>query len=271
MSSSGQSPAPLASQRPVAIVTGGKQGLGLACAGSLLEAGFDVAVCDVQEPDAEFERLRATAESLSGRLLFTQLDLAAIDTHAGFLDQVELELGPVNCLVNNAGIAARPLTDVLDLQPDAFDASIDVNLRGTFFLSQQVARRMIAAPVDDGRRRSIIVVTSVAAEIPSLTRPQYCIAKSGLSMVVKLLALKLAEHGIDVHEIRPGLMRTAMTASAGTAALDAAIRAGRVPAGRWGEAADVATAVASLATGRLPYMTGQPLWIAGGLNIPRAT
>lgn len=257
--------------RPVAVVTGGKQGLGLASARALAAHGFDVAIGDLQPRDVQVTEIEAELQQLGARTFYAQLDIARLEDHGEFLDAVEDRLGPVHCLVDNAGIAARPLTDVLELNAEAFDAAIEVNLRGTFFLSQQVATRMLNATEPNNPRRSIIVITSVGAEMPSVTRAQYCISKAGLSMMVKVLALRLAAFGIDVHEIRPGFIRTAMTASAGTANLDEAISSGRVPMARWGEPEDVAQAVASLASGQLPYMTGQPIWVAGGLNIPRAT
>ncbi|WP_236792269.1 3-ketoacyl-ACP reductase [Amycolatopsis sp. GM8] len=255
--------------RRVAVVTGGSRGLGLAGVRALAAEGFDVAVCDLDEPEEGSRGLAKELSEFGVRSLYRTMDISDLGAHAAFLDDVERELGPVDCLLDNAGIPDRPLTDILDVQPSTFDRSVEVNLRGTFFLTQAVARRMLAR-ADAPCRRSIIVISSVAAEIPSLSRSQYCLTKASLSMLVKLFALRLGQHGIDVHEIRPGFMRTSMTASAGGDRMAAAIEAGRVAIPRWGEPEDVGAAVATLASGRLPYLTGQPLWIAGGLNIQRA-
>ena len=121
-----------------------------------------------------------------------------------------------------------------------------------------------------GSYSSIIIVSSIAAEMVNTLRTQYCVTKSALSMVTKLFAHRLGAHGIYVHEIRPGFMDTAMIASAGNTPVDEWIADGRVPIPRWGQPDDVGVAIATLAAGDMPYMTGQPLWIAGGLNLSPA-
>lgn len=255
--------------RPVAIVTGGRQGLGLGAARALAVAGFDIAVADVVAPDEVSEHVVGDLEGRGYVARYYQLDLADLEAHAAFVRQVVADFGRIDCLLNNAGIAARPLTDILDLGPEAFDRAVDINLRGTFFLSQHVAKHMIGAPTD--HYRCIINVTSIAAELVSVERAQYCMTKAALSSFTKILAVRLAREGIFVHEVRPGFMQTAMTASAGTTVIDEWIETGRVPVPRWGSPEDVGTTVATLASGRLPYTTGQPFWVAGGLNIPQAT
>lgn len=259
--------------RPVAVVTGGRRGLGSAAALALADRGFDLALADLAEQDAEVEALHQELTDRGAVSRYYRLDIADLDAHVRFVDQVWADFGRLDCLHNNAGIAARPLTDVLELTPEAFDRSVDVNLRGTFFLSQAVARSMIAdtARHDDGIYRSIVIVSSIAAEMVSTNRSQYCITKAGLSMLAKVLAVRLAAEGINVHEVRPGFIRTDMTASAGSAEIDDWIATGRVPVPRWGTPEDVGQAVATLASGDLPYSTGQPYWVAGGLNVMQAT
>lgn len=258
---------------PVAIVTGGRQGLGRAAVESLAARGFDIAVVDLHEADQPIEALVADVARQGRTARYYRLDIADIASHADLVDAVWADFGRIDCLHNNAGVAARPLTDILDLGPEAFDRAIEVNLRGTFFLSQAVARRMVAdeSRRHDGVYRSILLVSSIAAELVSTDRSQYCISKAGVSMLAKLLGVRLGREGIAVHEIRPGFIRSAMTASAPTSVIDEWIADGRVPVPRWGTPEDVGAAVASLAAGDLPYMTGQPFWIAGGLNIPQAT
>lgn len=251
-------------ERPVAIVTGGLQGLGLGIAAALIGGGFDVAVIDLPEQPALPDALRGDA------CRYYQMDIARIERHQPVLEAIRQDFGRLDCLVNNAGIAARPLTDIMELDVAAFDRSVDINLRGTFFLTQAFASRLLAGgPADHAAYRSIITITSMAAEIVFTDRSQYCVTKSALSMMTALFASRLAADGIHVHEVRPGLMRTPMTAKVGNDTIEHLLASGRVPIPRWGEAADVGRTVLSLASGALPYMTGQPIWVAGGLNIPR--
>ncbi|MBB6123623.1 3-ketoacyl-ACP reductase [Sphingobium subterraneum] len=255
--------------RPVAIVTGGLQGLGLGAVVELGRSGFDVAIVDLPEaPDMPPEL--AEVEAAGGRTLYYAMDISDLARHGSVLDAIAADFGRLDCLVNNAGIAARPLTDLLDLQPDAFDTSVDINLRGTFFLTQAFAKALLAAgETAPESYKSIIIITSIAAELSFTDRSQYCVTKSALSMVTKLFAARLGAAGIHVHEIRPGLMETPMTAKVGNDTIARLIADGVVPLPRQGQPEDVGKTVAALATGALPYMTGQPIWTAGGLNIPR--
>ncbi len=256
--------------RPTAIVTGGKQGLGLGTALALADRGFNIVIVDL-EPASEIDPGVFNAIKLKGvEFEYYQLDIADLSAHDSLLESVQHRFGRLDCLVNNAGIAARPLTDVLDLSPEAFDRAVDINLRGTFFLTQAFANRLLASPTIDNAYRSIIIVSSIAAEMVNIDRAQYCVTKSALSMVTKLFAQRLGREGIFVHEIRPGFMQTAMIASAGKTPVDEWIADGRVPVPRWGQPEDVGVAIATLASGDMPYMTGQPLWVAGGLNLSPA-
>ncbi len=253
--------------RPVAIVTGGLQGLGLGIALELLGNGFDLAIVDLADNADLPQELQAQDE---GRCKYYRLDISDVDQHDAVLAAVEVDFGRLDCLVNNAGIAARPLTDILDLSADAFDRSVEINLRGTFFLTQAFARRLIASgPATADTYRSVIMITSMAAEIAITDRSQYCVTKSALTMVTKLFGVRLAEYGIYVHEVRPGLMQTPMTANVGNDTIEKLLANGVVPIARWGQPLDVGRVVHSLASGALPYMTGQPIWVAGGLNIHR--
>jgi NAD(P)-dependent dehydrogenase (short-subunit alcohol dehydrogenase family) len=148
---------------------------------------------------------------------------------------------------------------------------LDVNLRGTFFLTQAVARRMLAQGRDrarDGVHRSLVVVSSINATQPAPDRAEYCLSKAALSMMTQLFALRLAPAGICVYEVRPGIIRTAMTAPA-SARYDALIAQGLSPIARWGTAADVGRTVANLARGNMPFSTGQAFHVDGGLHIHR--
>jgi NAD(P)-dependent dehydrogenase (short-subunit alcohol dehydrogenase family) len=174
--------------------------------------------------------------------------------------------GRIDCLVNNAGIGAPVRDDVLDVAPENFDRVLSVNLRGTIFLTQAVARWILANTASGPR--SIITVTSVSAALASTERLDYCVSKAGLAMFVQGLALRLAPEGVGVFDVRPGIIRTEMTAGVASR-YDRLIEDGLVPARRWGEAEDVAGVVASLASGAFFYATGGIIEVGGGLGIPR--
>jgi NAD(P)-dependent dehydrogenase (short-subunit alcohol dehydrogenase family) len=161
----------------------------------------------------------------------------------------------------------RQRGDLLDVTPDRFDESLGVNLRGTFFLTQQVARRMLSDG-HSGEGRSIVIISSSNAHLVSSEKGEYCVSKSGLSMTAKLFAVRLAQAGIAVYEIRPGLIRTDMTAEV-REKYGALIDQGISPIRRWGEPDDVGQAVASLVSCRIPFATGIAVDVDGGLLIPR--
>lgn len=248
----------------LAVVTGGASGIGRATALALASDGYSVAVLDrtLADPDALSQELLATGAATAACYRF---DLAMTQDHAGMVERVERELGAIDVLVNNAGVPARVRGDLLDITPENFDAALDVNLRGTFFLTQEVARRMLSR-TDAPAGRAIVVVSSVSATMASVERAEYCLSKAALPMLVKLFALRLAESGIGVFEVRPGIIRTPMTDKV-SERYDGLIRDGLVPALRWGEGADVAAAVRALADGTLNFSTGSVISVDGGVSI----
>ena len=250
--------------RPAAIITGGARGIGLACAEALADAGFDILVADLAE-QARTD-LRERSPRTARNSLMSRCDIADLGDHTTLVDAAIRAFGRIDCLVNNAGVGAVVRGDLLELKPENFDRAIGINLRGTVFLSQAVARAMLAAPADPPR--SIITITSVSAEMASPERSDYCISKAGLSMWVKNLALRLAAENIGVFELRPGIIRTDMTAGV-AAKYDALIDGGLVPAKRWGEAADIGAVVATLAGGKLGFSTGSIINVDGALSVPR--
>ncbi len=172
-------------------------------------------------------------------------------------------------LVNNAGVAPSVRADVLDAGEESFERLLRVNLQGPYFLTQAVARFMIEQKERDAAWTGAIVnVTSVSATVASTNRGDYCVSKAGLAMASQLWAVRLAEHGIPVYEVRPGIVRTDMTAGV-AAKYDALIESGVVPQRRWGEPDDVGRVVAALARGDAPYSTGAVIVVDGGLTIPR--
>jgi NAD(P)-dependent dehydrogenase (short-subunit alcohol dehydrogenase family) len=250
--------------RPTALVTGGRRGIGRAIAVELATRGYDVAITDLEDNDDTGATLRGI-EAQGGRALFVRSDLGDVNTHTKTLEQVIGWSGQVHCLVNNAGVGAPSRGDLLDLTPEAFDSVLGVNLRGTFFLTQAVARHMLTTV--SRTSRAIVTVSSVSATMASPERAEYCMSKSALPMMTKLFALRLAAAGIPVFEVRPGIIRTPMTQGVAQK-YEARFKEGLVPMSRWGEAEDVARAVGGLVGGGLQFATGSVLQIDGGLSIP---
>lgn len=253
---------------PVALVTGGRRGIGAGIATALAARGFDVAIADL-ERDGDAEATLAAIRQAGRRAAFLQADISAIATHAALVDRVWSEFGTLDCLVNNAGVQVATRGDLLDVTPESFDRLLSVNLRGTFFLTQAASRRMARETRAAGDpHRSIVTVSSINAVNAAINRGEYCLSKSALTMLNKLFALRLAEHRIHCYEIRPGVIRTGMTAPA-QADYDRRIAGGLVPVARWGEPEDIGGAVAALAAGAIPFNTGQAFAIDGGLHIER--
>jgi 3-oxoacyl-[acyl-carrier protein] reductase len=250
--------------RKLALVTGARRGIGRAIAIDLAKRGFDLALVDL-ERDADARETLALAAGEGARVVFVPADLADLSSHAGIVAAARA-LGPIACLVNNAGIGAPARGDLLDLAPENFDTVIGVNLRGTLFLTQAVARAMLDdAPAEC---RAIITITSVSAGLASPERTDYCVSKAGLAMFVQALALRLAAQGIGVFDVRPGIIRTPMTQGVAPR-YDQRIAEGLVPARRWGEPEDVARVVGALAAGDFAFATGSVIAVDGGLSVPR--
>ncbi|HWK68131.1 MAG TPA: 3-ketoacyl-ACP reductase [Rhizobiaceae bacterium] len=252
-----------------AFVTGARRGIGRAIAYALADHGFDVVVNDIARDDAAEETLQGLAER-GRRAAFVEGDISDIVDHERIVGEAWRSLGPIHCLVNNAGVQTAYRGDMLDVPVESFDRLIGVNLRGSFFLTQRIAKRMAAEPSGDPTRprRSIIFISSGNAVVATRTQADYCISKSGVSMMSTLYALRLAEYGIAVHEVRPGIIRTDMTADVFDK-YDDWVRSRGFPLSRWGEAEDIGKTVGILAAGLLPYSTGDAFHVDGGIHIRR--
>ena len=257
-----------ATGRRVALITGAAGGLGGAIAEELAAKGFDLVLNDLVESDT-LRQLCASLEVVGIRARPLAQDIGRVDELAVFVDKAHGVFGRLDCLVNNAGVSVLSRGDILDVSPESFDRCIAVNLRAQFFLTQAVARRMLAdpAPTEAEKRRSIVTLTTVAVEhMVGTVLAEYCISKAGLSHMVKHFAARLVGEGIDCYEIRPGMMSTTMTRSS-AAKYQALIESGFVPARRWGELSDVGRAVAALADGCFSYAVGQTISIDGGMAL----
>jgi len=248
----------------VALVTGGQRGIGLGISAALVEAGYTVALM-AQVPSDDPDVGDALAR-LGPEACYFRHDLQDIAGHARVLDRIEDRLGPVTTLVSNAGVPAKVRGDLLDLQPDSFDFVMGVNLRGAFFLAQDIARRMTRRDADV--YRSLVFITSVSAAMVSIERAEYCLSKAGAAMMAELFAVRLAPHGIGVFEIRPGIIETPMTSGVKDK-YTAQIEDGLVPAARWGQPEDIGATVVPVAEGQMAFATGTTINVDGGLSIPR--
>lgn len=241
-----------------AIVTGASRGIGRAIALRLAKDGWTViAAARAAESDVG-EALGA----LSAGSCYVSADISSDADRRRLIDAAFDRFGRLDLLVNNAGVAPIERNDLLEMSEESMDRLLDINLKGTFFLTQYAAKRMLAAGCGD----AIVNVTSMSAYTASVNRGEYCISKAGLSMVTTLFAARLAEAGIRVYEVRPGIIRTDMTAGV-SAKYEALIADGFLPISRMGEPEDVAAAVAALAAGALPYSTGEVINVDGGFHL----
>jgi 3-oxoacyl-[acyl-carrier protein] reductase len=251
----------------VALVTGGTRGIGLGIVRALASEGFDLALCGVRE---EKDVAPVLAELRGGGVAhYFRADIGERADRLRLVSEVRERLGRLHVLVNNAGTAPPARVDLLEAGEESFERLLRVNLQGPYFLTQGVARWMLEQRgADEAWAGCIVNVTSVSATVASTDRGEYCVSKAGLAMASQLWAARLAEAGIPVYEVRPGIIRTDMTAAV-TDKYDRLIGAGLVPQGRWGTPEDVGRVVAALARGDAPYSTGAVVVVDGGLTIPR--
>lgn len=251
--------------KKLAVVTGGARGIGFGISRSLASEGYALAIVGrsdesrVTEPLAE---LRAIAPAAS----YFQADIGSDADRQRLVNEIYDQMGPVHVLVNNAGIAPANRADLLDATEESYDHVMRVNLRGPYFLTQAIARRMVSD--EDAPNRCIVNITSISSTVASPNRGEYCLSKAGLSMMTGLFAVRLAEYGIGVFEIRPGIIRTDMTAGVEDK-YDKLIADGLMLQSRWGVPDDVGRATAALVRGDFPYSTGQVIMVDGGMLVDR--
>jgi NAD(P)-dependent dehydrogenase (short-subunit alcohol dehydrogenase family) len=255
-------------RRRVAAVTGGARGIGLGISTALATEGFDLAICG-QRAEADVAPTLDALRETGARVVYARADVGNTADRAAFMDAIRAAYGALHVLVNNAGIAPKVRADILEAGEESFDELVRVNLKGPYFLSQAAARFMIEQRgADETWKGCIVNITSISAEVASVNRGDYCLTKAALGMSNKLWSARLAEHGIPVYEVRPGVIKTDMTAGV-TAKYDALIAQGLIPQNRWGLPEDVGRAVASLTRGDFPYSTGQVLMVDGGMTLQR--
>ena len=248
----------------VALVTGGSRGIGYGIALQLAEAGFDIVINGVRGADAVTQQLQEL-QNKGAKVLYCQADISSKEDRTRMLDEISAHFGRLDILINNAGIAPKERKDILDASEESFSELIDTNLKGPYFLTQSVARWMIAQKNENSAFKGCIVnISSISAIVASVNRGEYCVAKAGVSMATQLFAVRLAEYNIPVYEVRPGIIKTDMTSGV-TEKYDKLIGDGLTLQKRWGYPEDVGKAVLALVREYLPYSTGQIINVEGGL------
>jgi len=261
----------------VALITGASRGIGRGIALELAKIGCDLVINYASNESAAAqtaEDCRQGAEA-QGKLIRAEIcraDIAVGEHRRKLTEFTQSSFGRLDLLVNNAGVAPDVRADILDATEKSFDRLIDINLKGPYFLTQLAARWMLeqvsAGRAGSGIQPKIITVSSVSAYTASTNRGDYCIAKAGLSMLTRLYAARLAGHGINVYEVRPGIIATDMTGPVKDK-YDRLIEQGVTPIRRWGTPEDVGKAVAMLALDALPFSTGEVINVDGGFHLRR--
>lgn len=255
-------------ERRVALVSGAGRGIGRGIALELAKLGYWIAINYAGNETAAEECLTLVRDA-GGDGATIRADISAATDRQRLVSQVLAVCGRIDLLVNNAGIAPSVRADILDATEESFDHLISVNLKGPYFLTQLVARQMVKQVEGGdlvGGAPQIVTISSMSAYAASTNRGDYCVSKAGLGMLTALFAARLAEFGINVYEIRPGVIETDMTDGV-QAKYDKMIAEGAWPIRRWGQPEDIGRAVAAIARGDLPFSTGEVINVDGGFHM----
>ena len=255
-------------KQKVAVVTGAARGIGHGIALQLAKDDCAIAIFDILEPRKVEENIKELKEE-GQPILYFQGDLTQSKDRSNFCKRVMKEYGRIDFLVNNAGVAPRVRMDILETTEESFDFVLNINLKGTFFLTQAVANIMIRqVKANSDFEPKIVNIGSLSSYTSSPSRGEYCISKAGVSMITKLFADRLSEYNINVYEIRPGIIDTDMTKVAKDK-YDKLISEGLTPIKRWGYPQDIAQAVSIFCSGKLNFCTGEVINVDGGFHLRR--
>jgi len=255
--------------KPTAIITGGSRGIGRGIAVELAKLKTYNLIVNYAGNQTAAEECKALCLNAANGEIRTEIcraDISDAASRAELLEFTRSTFGRLDLLVNNAGVAPSVRADLLEAGEESFDRLISINLKGPYFLSQQAALMMREAEALEGASRAIVNITSISSFTASVNRGDYCIAKAGLSMMTRLFAIRLAEYGIGVFEVQPGVIQTDMTGGV-KEKYDALFAAGLTPINRWGQPSDIGRAVSAIARGDFPYSTGQVINVDGGFHL----
>jgi len=254
--------------KKTALITGGSRGIGFGIAIELAKAGFNLAINGVRKQES-VQPVLDGLKMFGAKVVYAQGDVSKKEDRENILQKVVSEFGQLNVLVNNAGIAPKERKDILVASEESFDYVLDINLKGPYFLTQLFAKYMVEEKNENPEFECCIInVSSVSATVASVNRGEYCISKAGIAMATKLWAARLGEFNIPVYEIQPGVIRTDMTSGV-IEKYDKLFEAGLSIQKRWGLPEDVGKVAAAMATGMMPYSTGQVVCVDGGMNVQR--
>lgn len=252
----------------VALVTGGSRGIGFGIAKKLAEAGYNLGINGVR-PESDAKANLDELKALGSKIIYLQGNIAEKDDRQSIVKGLKEQFGKIDVLVNNAGVAPRNRCDVLEVTEDDYDHLMNINEKGTFFLTQEIAKWMLELKSSNPEMQGYIInITSISAELASPKRAAYCMSKASLSMLSKTMAVRMAPHGISVFEIRPGFVDTDMIEKVRSIYLEL-VQTGATLEPRIGKPEDIGQVVATLVKGDLPYATGQIINVDGGLTIGR--
>ena len=241
------------------LITGGSRGIGRAIAEELLKKDFTVIVTARNESD-ETQKMK---KQYADKFHFVPCDISSDESRKNLVSFVAENFGKLDLLVNNAGVAPRERKDILEITPDDFDFLTDINLKGTFFVTQEMTPLLIK-----NEKSRIVNISSMSAYTASVNRGEYCISKAGISMITRLFAARLAQYGVSVIEIRPGIIETDMTSKV-KEKYEKLIAEGITPINRMGKPEDIAKCVVSVAEGNFDFCTGTVIDCDGGFNVRR--
>lgn len=249
----------------VALVTGGSRGIGFGIASQLSQQGFDLAINGVR-PEAETKEALDLLRNDRSEVIYCQGNIALEEDRQAIVAKIKQHFGRLHLLVNNAGVAPRERNDILMASQESYDYVMDTNLKGPYFLTQAVANWMVEQKgLDPDYEAQIIIIGSISATVASVNRGEYCLSKTGLAMLTQLFAVRMSEYNIPVYEVRPGIIKSDMTAGV-TEKYDKLIAGGLTLQPRWGTPDDVGKAVTAITSGHFPYSTGQIFMVDGGLT-----
>jgi 3-oxoacyl-[acyl-carrier protein] reductase len=256
-------------EKKSALVTGASRGIGRGIALELARSGYQIAINYVSNAAAAEEALALVTQA-GGSGILVKGDVSSESDRIAMVAQTMEEFGRIDLLVNNAGVGPKVRGDLLDCPEESFDRLYNINLKGPFFLTQMVAKKMLEQAVDEsGFRGRIVNITSISVYTSSISRGDYCVVKAGLAMMTKLFADRLADDGINVYEIRPGVIATDMTSGVKDKYDKMIFEDGLTPIRRWGRPDDIGKAVAAIGEDRLPFSTGEVINVDGGFHLHR--